>query len=212
MTDEKIAELLKVTLLSKYDDDINDSVVDQLLSKSETDIAGDIPRRIKKRFIEKLVSEQIHAPIKVVEPQFTFGDFVETTRKGLKLSIKDLALALEENDETIERLEKGRILPWSCAPQLIGGLMRLIKLHYIAAETLINTTVATAQAKGPTYASARSGKGKMTPTRGDSTAKALSRFLAMKQKKEERPEEVSRWLGDLKETLASEGWRDLVDS
>ncbi|MFN0139219.1 MAG: hypothetical protein ACKVQW_03920 [Pyrinomonadaceae bacterium] len=211
MTKEKMAELLKLTLLSRYDDEINDQLVDQVLSKTE-DAAADVVIRIQKRFIEKRIGQKITDPIKTVKSEYTFGDYIETIRASLELSAQDVATAIDEQPKTIEDLEKGRILPWACSTKLIGALMHLFKLHYDAAEKLINTSAVVLQAKGPIYASARSNRGKMTETRGNSTARALERFLAAKKKSEKPSEDVSHWLGELKGTLESEGWSELIQS
>lgn len=211
MTDEKMAELLRLALLSKYDDDINDEIVDQILSTTEN-VSSDIVVRIKKRFIEKRVGLKIAHPVKTVKPECTFGDYVETTRTFLEMTAQDLATVLEEKPDTIEGLEKGRLWPWSCSTHFIGALMRLFKLHFNAAEILITKSAAVSQAKGPIYASARSSQGIMTESRGNSTARALERFLAAKTKPEKASEDITLWLGKLKGTLASEGWTDLVDS
>ena len=68
MTEEKMAELLKLALLSKYDDAINDEITDQLLSTAET-ASPEVVLRIQKRFIEKRVEVKIANTVKTVKPE-----------------------------------------------------------------------------------------------------------------------------------------------
>jgi transcriptional regulator with XRE-family HTH domain len=193
MKEREFNELLRQVILSKEFPDLNDRFADAILERIP-ECSPETVNRARKRFIQKLF-EQIHpSPIVNVDNNHTFGFWLETTRQRANLTICDVAIVINQDEDFVERLEKNKQLPWNCNPELIAQLMQLFRISFTAVKELISTTVRVNQAGGTGLVSARSQKGKMNSSRGDSTSRALEGFLARNTKHVEPDKTIVEWL------------------
>lgn len=211
MNDDEIIELLKLTIETEYATELNDEMVDSILLRKE-ECPSERTERVRKKYLEKLFEELNPEPVKKIDTRTTFGRWMESIRNRVQVSSSDIAAALRQQPDFIEKMERGEILPWDCRPEIFVDLMKLLRIHINAVGELIATSNSVSQVRGVGRVVARSRGGKVSKERGNSTARALEMFLAHNAPPANTGDPVVEWMKKVRGELKDRKLDDLVSS
>jgi transcriptional regulator with XRE-family HTH domain len=188
---------------------LTDRVVDAFLT-TEAGVNDIRSRRIRGAFARRLISSRHSAPVRRVEPIWTFGRWIENARTALSLDVADLAAAINVEPATIERLERSDVLPWTLGESVITNLVSLFRLHIAAVEQLFIASQTVLRGQMGTTAIARSSL-LDSSARADVTRRALDRFLAAKSGASDQNAESQEAIQAVRRGLELRGDRELLD-
>lgn len=188
---------------------LTDRVVDAFLT-NVTGVNDVRSRRIRGAFARRFIASRHSAPVRRVEPIWTFGRWIENARTALSLEVSDLAAAINVEPATIERLERSDVLPWTLGESVLASLVSLFRLHVAAVEQLFATTQAVFRGQMGTTAIARSSLIDSS-ARADVTRRALDRFLAANSAASGQTAESQEAIQVLRRELEHRGERELLE-
>jgi hypothetical protein len=200
LNEEQLLELFREATCSDEASQLDDVSVDAFLAFS-AECSPERAHRIGSLFVKKLFEEIHKEPVRTLSAKWPFHSWLESMRTSVRLTRDDIASALNQDHEFIERLENGEKLPWELQAKDIGDVVCLFRIHMNAVLELIGNSVSLAGFRGLGAVSARSHKGRMSRARGDSTKKALDLYLARNATPIKPDLHVERWLGELRREL-----------
>jgi transcriptional regulator with XRE-family HTH domain len=177
MGDEHRTKPLEETLLSDITSPLTDEMVNAYLSEARS-----YPRETSVRMLNQYaikVFKKLHPnAIRYIEELITFGRWIEEKRKDALLTRADLASVLGKRTSYVERLETGKILPWTVSIIDLADLIFLFRVHIDAVPKLMERSLAVSME----YERAKREKASIRITRPEDkdpdTGKALDEHLA----------------------------------
>jgi len=165
-------------MLQGASEPLSDAVVDAFLNGViESDDAR--TERIRRVFVRRLLSQLHPEPVRDIERPGSFGRWIEAIRHSVGLTRADVAAAISDDADFVERVERTDVAPWTLKTSAVADLICLFRLHISAVEVLFVRSGAVIRGHHTTAASARSVTTDLT-ARGDSARKALDLYLATK--------------------------------
>jgi hypothetical protein len=210
MNDEEITKLLELTICSEHSPDLNDEVVDAILSRAE-ECLPEKTARVRRRFVEKILWTLHHEPVRRIDNKWTLGRWIEAVRESVRLTRADIATAIGQDIAFVERLERGELLPWDCHPDSAANLMSLFRIHINAMSQLVWNSATVSQVRGVGSVAARSRSGHASSDRGESTKRALDLFLAHNAAPAKSDANVSNWIESVRDALRKRQLDELLD-
>jgi hypothetical protein len=161
--------------------ELSEPLSDQLVEKFLDGVTADADRtsRVRRMFVQKLLTQLHPVPVRHVANPWSFGRWIEAIRQSVGLTRSDIALAIHDNTDFVERVERTDIAPWQLNTTSLADLVCLFRIHISAVEVLFARSAAVIHGHRTTAASARSVTNDLT-RRGESARNALDRYLAAK--------------------------------
>ncbi len=209
MNEDELLELFREATCSDEANQLDDVSVDTFLA-FPAECSPARAHRIGRLFVRKLFEEIHREPVRTLSTKWPFHRWLESMRTSIRLTRDDIAIALNKDQEFIERLEKGEKLPWEFQAKDIGDVVCLFRIHINAVTELIGNSVSLAGFHGLGAVTARSHKGRMSRARGDSTKRALDLYVARNAKPIKPDPHVERWLGELRQELKNRRAQELL--
>lgn len=154
---------------------LTDEFVDHFLTGTVQASAHNV--RVRALYTRKLLASLYPTPVRHVEERWSFGRWLEAARGSLGISIADVALAIDTDVISLERLERSDVPPWEFRPALVAELSCLFRVHIEALQQMFSKSAAVAHGHGTTIAAARSVV-RDADARADSARRALDLYLA----------------------------------
>jgi hypothetical protein len=206
--EDRLQDLLKKAVRSEDAPELTDELVDAFLELPSS-CADDSQRRVRDSFIRKMFLTVHPDPVRNVGEQIPFGRWLESVRRTLCLEGSDIAAALGKDEQYLQRIESGEVLPWAVPASDFGNLICLVRVHIDAVVKLVQYTASVDHAKVGAV-SARSRGGRMTATRGASAKRALDLYLARNAPSVELNDGVTAWVAALRADLEGRGAGELL--
>jgi transcriptional regulator with XRE-family HTH domain len=197
MGDEHRTKPLEETLLSDVTLPLTDEMVDAYLSEARSYPRETVERMLKQYAIRAF--EKLHPKsVRHIEESITFGRWIEEKRMDALLTRADLASVLGKRTSYVERLETGKILPWTVSVIDLADLLFLFRVHIDAVPELMERSLAVSME----YERAKREKASIRIARPEvkdpGIRKALDEHLARTLPKEELSGEVTACLQALR--------------
>lgn len=142
-------------MLQGASEPLSDAVVDAFLNGViESDDAR--TERIRRVFVRRLLSQLHPEPVRDIERPWRFGRWIEAIRHSVGLTRADVAAAISDDADFVERVERTDVAPWTLKTSAVADLICLFRLHISAVEVLFVRSGAVIRGHHTTAASARS--------------------------------------------------------
>lgn len=142
MSDNELIEILRESLLSDDAPPLTDEEAVVLLSAPVTvKESPAVVKRARKRFVEKVLSQQHREPVRLVGIGVTFGEWIARARDKAYLTSEDIGEAVGKDAAFIERLEIGEVLPWKVPPGVTAKIVALFRIHEDAVRRLMSASL-----------------------------------------------------------------------
>lgn len=211
MSDEEMNELLREMFRSEGAPTLTDAVVDSFLALPE-DYPEEQTRRMRARFVERLLAEAHPEPVRAVEEKLPFGRWLESSRQRATVAREDVADAIGAEPAYVERVETGDLSPETLPGEVLGLLVRLFKLHVDALRGLLLTSVAVARERAKLGVAGRLTPGKEARKTAEGMKLALDIYLADTAEIGTDPvPEVEDCLAAVRDYLEARQVRELLD-
>src|SRR5262249_16381314 len=134
--------------------DVSDSMADHWLSTS-SELSDSVKSRIKSNLKHRVQNAAIKNALSFAgkEP-LPFGRFIELVRERAGLSRSDVAQRLKKNDEYVQRVERGDVVPTQLRTPEFADLVELFQITFRAAVEMLKVGFDTLDYKNTFRASA----------------------------------------------------------
>ena len=194
--------------------DVSDSMADHWLSTSSElseSVESRIRSNLKHRIQNAAIKQALTSAAKDVLP---FGRFIELVRERAGLSRSDVAERLQKNDEYVQRVERGDVVPTQLRAPEFADLVELFQITVRAAIEMLKVGFDTLDYRNTFRASARACSGLRNDKRGEDVERALDAFARKKQRdlsrKSPLPKEIEVCASKLQDELRQRGRVDLL--
>ena len=194
--------------------EVNDSVADHWLSTG-AEISDAVKVRIKSNLKQRMQNAAIQQALSSAGKEvLPFGRFIESIRERAGLSRSDVAERLTKNDEYVQRVERGDVVPTQLRTPDFADLVELFQITVRAAVEMLKVGFDTLDYRNTFRASARACAGLRNDKRGEDVERALDAFARKKQRELPRkstlPTEIEVCASKLQDELKRRGRVDLL--
>jgi ribosome-binding protein aMBF1 (putative translation factor) len=194
--------------------EVSDSVADHWLSTG-TEISDAVKLRIKSNLKQRIQNAAIQQALSSAGKEvLPFGRFIESIRERAGLSRSDVAERLKKNDEYVQRVERGDVVPTQLRTPEFADLVELFQITIRAAVEMLKVGFNTLDYRNTFRASARACAGLRNDQRGEDVERALDAFARKKQRELPRkstlPRDIEVCASKLQEELKQRGRVDLL--
>ena len=215
MNDKELNDLiLKGIRNGEIPIDVSDSMADHWLSTS-SELSESVKSRIKSNLKYRLQNAAIKNAISSAgKDALPFGRFIELVRERAGLSRSDVAERIKKNDEYVQRVERGDVVPTQLRTPEFADLVELFQITVRAAVEMLKVGFDTLDYRNTFRASARACAGLRNDKRGEDVERALDAFARKKQRELPRkstlPGEIEVCASKLQDELKQRGRVDLL--
>jgi transcriptional regulator with XRE-family HTH domain len=194
--------------------DVSDSMADHWLSTS-SELSDSVKSRIKSNLKHRIQNAAIkNALSSAGKDALPFGRFIELVRERAGLSRLDVAERLKKNDEYVQRVERGDVVPTQLRTPEFADLVELFQITFRAAVEMLKVGFDTLDYRNTFRASARACAGLRNDKRGEDVERALDAFARKKRrdlpKESGLPKEIELCASKLQDELRQRGRVDLL--
>ena len=194
--------------------EVSDSVADHWLSTG-TEISDAVKLRIKSNLKQRMQNTAIQQALSSAGKEvLPFGRFIESIRERAGLSRSDVAERLKKNDEYVQRVERGDVVPTQLRTPEFADLVELFQITVRAAVEMLKVGFDTLDYRNKFRASARACAGLRNDQRGEDVERALDAFARKKQRELPRqstlPRDIEVCASKLQDELKQRGRVDLL--
>jgi ribosome-binding protein aMBF1 (putative translation factor) len=194
--------------------EVSDSVADHWLSTG-TEIPDAVKLRIKSNLKQRMQNAAIQQALSSVGREvLPFGRFIESIRERAGLSRSDVAERLKKNDEYVQRVERGDVVPTQLRTPEFADLVELFQITIRAAVEMLKVGFDTLGYRNTFRASARACAGLRNDQRGEDVERALDAFARKKKRELPRkstlPRDIEVCASKLQDELKQRGRLDLL--
>jgi ribosome-binding protein aMBF1 (putative translation factor) len=194
--------------------EVSDSMADHWLSTG-TEISDAVKLRIKSNLKQRIQNAAIQQALSSAGKEvLPFGRFIESIRERAGLSRSDVAERLKKNDEYVQRVERGDVVPTQLRTPEFADLVELFQITIRAAVEMLKVGFDTLDYRNTFRASARACAGLRNDQRGEDVERALDAFARKKQRELPRkstlPRDIEVCASKLQDELKQRGRVDLL--
>jgi ribosome-binding protein aMBF1 (putative translation factor) len=194
--------------------EVSDSVAGHWLSTG-TEISDAVKLRIKSNLKQRMQNAAIQQALSSAGKEvLPFGRFIESIRERAGLSRSDVAERLKKNDEYVQRVERGDVVPTQLRTPEFADLVELFQITIRAAVEMLKVGFDTLDYRNTFRASARACAGLRNDQRGEDVERALDAFARKKKRdlprKSTLPRDIEVCASKLQDELKQRGRVDLL--
>jgi transcriptional regulator with XRE-family HTH domain len=154
-------------------------------------------------FVKNVLAELHRRPVRELAQPWPFGRWLEATRQGARLSRENVALALEKDEDFVEQIETGEILPWNLSVSDAAKIVILFRVHMDVIKQLVHSSYVVSKAREALKKAKRPHRGERFEEKDPSVKLAVDLYYARNSEFIEMSEDVTKWLISLGEKLQS---------
>jgi transcriptional regulator with XRE-family HTH domain len=206
MSDEEILKHLKASLRFEETVPVTEAEIQEFLAETDECPPGTV-ERVRAGLAQKVLSDLHPEPVRSLERNWSFGQWLKLIRQKAHLTRKDVAAAINKDQSLIEQLETEKAFPWHFGLDEIADLMGLFRVNMKAVNDLavrsLDLSKARLQNQGDSLSSTTS------LVRGMIGGKNRVASESSSANKFDLPE-LFTWLDDLKNELKRRQAKDLL--
>jgi len=199
----------------EIDLEVNDKVVDSLLSQIRSEASDQSKARVKSKVKVRIEDAAISQSKHVIQWKgVPFGRYIEAVRERAGLTRFAIADRLGKDESYLQRLERGDISPAALPIVEVVKVVELFHLKLNAVNEMLLATSRVVEKKRTFRAAARSHGGMRHDTRSEDVERALDAFTrkiqGQKVSEVPDPKEIQICISKLEVELKKRGRVDLV--